>query len=204
MQTSVFCACNTLIVLILLFFSSAYYIFYIVSRNIQCLSTTSGDPAPLRSQSIRRLVSLASFCVSRFIFCIPVPPPPLPLFLSRTIFSHATFLPHSIFHTQLVTRHLLHASFCQPPSLSHTIVSRTIYMSFFCQPPFSTHHLFFTWQAWHTCGDMTKQIFFCLTPSGIVFFPPYGSFFFNPFLRNIILPPLLNKFFVLARCAGFF
>ena len=161
-----------------------------------CSSTLSGHP----SSSFPCIF----LCFSFYILYPGSSSTPSSFFVTHHL-SHTTFLPHSIFHTQLVTRHLLHASFLSTTiSFTHNCVTHHIYICLFCQPPFFTHHLFFTWQAWHTCGDMTKQIFFLPDAQRDCFFShPMGPFF-NPFLRNIILPPLLNKFFVLARCAGFF
>ena len=176
-----FCACNTFIVLTLLFFSSAYYIFYIVSRNIvsqyyirrPCSPTLSGHP----SSSFPCIF----LCFSLYILYPGSSSTPSSFFVTHHL-SHTTFLPHSIFHTQLVTRHRLHASFLVNHHLFHTQLCHApyIYICLFCQPPFFTHRLFFTRQAWHTCGDMTKQMwfFFCLTPSGMVFFPTLWVLFF--------------------------
>ena len=134
---------------------------------------TTGDPAPLVSAHPSSsfpciffvflvLYSVSRLLLHRFLFVTH--------HLSHNFVTHAPSF-NTIFHTQLVTLHLLHASFVNH-HLSHTTVSHTIYKSFthnFCHTPSLTHTLstttfshtiFFTWQAWHICGDMTKQIWF--------------------------------------------
>ena len=138
-----FCACNTFIVLTLLFFSSAYYIFYIVSRNIvsqyyirrPCSSTLSGHP----SSSFPCIF----LCFSFYILYPGSSSTPSSFFVTHHL-SHTTFLPHSIFHTQLVTRHRLHASFLVNHYVFHTPLCHApyIYLSFLSTTIFHTPSFF--------------------------------------------------------------
>ena len=55
-----------------------------------------------------------------------------------------------------------------------------------------------------TAQPSTPQLQPNNSAAGLFCPPPYLSFFYSVFFRNIILLPLLSKFFVLASYAGFF